>query len=302
MTREDAIRRAPVFTWEAAPRLEARLAEDTELLAARMQQAAASGDSSAQLAWGHMLLEGVGTARDPEAALRWFQLAARSGDAEAINMVGRCHELGWGAVRNTRIAAQAYRAAAETGHAWASFNLAMLMLVGDGAEGDKADILALLIRSARRGNAKAMSFIGRACEEGWRGAPKLESARRWYGRAARRGCFRGAFDLARHLMADGDTDGAVLWLRRSVDAAPSNFCAELGTYLAGHPDVRLREVAALAIERARTAPPVPEFRAAQSEIRSADGPKAPPSVLVRGRRSMGRALRALTGAQKSRRA
>jgi TPR repeat protein len=298
--REDAKPREVVFQWEPAPQHEARLAGDPALLAERMRQAAVNGDVSAQIGLGHMLLEGHGEPRDADAALRWFQLAARTGHADAINMVGRCHELGWGTARNTRIAAQAYRAAAEQGNAWANFNLAMLMLARDGAEGDSGEILALLVRSARRGNAKALSFIGQGCEEGWRGTPKPNTARRWYARGARRGCFRASFNFARHLMADGDTDGAVRWLRRSVEAAPGNFCAELGAYLQGHPDARLREIAAMAYERADAKPMPAQATVPASEIPLSSRPKATPTVLARGRRSMSRALRALTGASRPR--
>ncbi len=252
--RDEAAPAKAVFTWEAAPHYEAHLAGDPAFLGTRMQQAAVDGDVAAQLGWAHMLLEGHGTARDPEAAFRWFQLAARSGSAEAINMVGRCYELGWGTARNARMAAQCFRAASELGHAWASFNLAMMMLAGDGVEGERSEALTLLVRSARRGNAKAMNYIGEACEEGWLRSPKVLAARRWYLRAARRGCFRGAFNTARHLMAEGDLEGATRWLRRSIEWAPGSFCAELSTYLAGHAEPRLREISALARERAGSGP------------------------------------------------
>lgn len=294
MTRE------PVFTWETERQYEARLAGDPAFLATRMQQAAVGGDVKAQLGLAHMLLEGHGADRDPQAAFRWFQLASRSGHPDAINMVGRCHELGWGTVLNTRMAAQCYRAAGEMGHAWANFNLAMLMLARDGAEGEVSEVLALLVRSARRGNAKAMNLIGQAQEDGWHGRPKLAAARRWYTRAAERGCFRGAFNTARHLMADGNLDAAVRWLRRSLETAPSNFCAELGAYLEEHPQARLREIAALAFARARSAPP-PVLEARALEVPASPSPKAPPSVLARGRRSMRRALRGLIKVGKPRR-
>lgn len=302
MTSEEAIRREPVFVWEEKAQQDARLASDPAFLGERMRQAAVRGDVGAQLGWAHMLLEGHGTARDPEAAFRWFQLAARSGNVDAINMVGRCHEVGWGTARNTRMAAQGYRTAAEMGHAWASFNLAMLMLAHDGVESEKGEALALMVRAARRGNAKAMNFIGETREDGTHGAPKIAAARRWYARAARRGCFRGAFNLARHFMAEGNVERAVRWLERSVAAAPGNFCAELAAYLAQHPDIRVREVAARALERAQSAlmklaPDEPEF-----DIPAVTSPKAPASALERGRHSMGRALRVLTGVKRPRRA
>lgn len=289
---EDAVPREVVFVWDPDDRHDARLAKDPALLAERMRQAAVDGDVKAQLGFAHMLLEGYGTARDPEAALRWFQLASRAGSIDAINMIGRCHELGWGTAINTRMAAHCYRVAADMGHAWAQFNLASLMLCGDGVEGNRAEVLSLLVRSARRGNAKAMNLIGQACEEGWRGVPKIASARRWYARAARRGCFRGAFHTARHLSDDGNIEGAVFWLERSVAAAPGNFCAELGQYLADHPDARLRAVAEQALERARTAELPPEGL----------GPtpaKPPLGRHTRGGWSLRRAIRALMRAERA---
>ena len=296
--RENARSREVVFQWEPAAQHEARLAGDPVLLAARIRQAAVDGDVSAQIGLGHMLLEGHGTPRDADAALRWFQLAARVGHADAINMVGRCHELGWGTARNTRIAAQVYRVAADMGHAWAQFNLASLILECDEIEGDRAEVLSLLARSARRGNAKAMNLIGQACEEAWRGRAKIAAARRWYARAAARGCFRGAYNTARHLSDDGDIEKAVFWLERSVAVAPGNFCAELGAYLQGHPDARLREIAARALERAGERPALTEAPVPTSEIPLSPPPKTPPTVLARGRRSMSRALRALTRARR----
>jgi len=284
MTRE------PVFTWETVPHYEARLADNPALLAARMQQAAVGGDAKAQLGMAHMLLKGRGTECDPEAAFRWFQLAARSGHPDAINMVGRCHELGWGTPLNTRIAAQCYRAAGEMGHGWANFNLAMLMLERDGAEGETSEILALLVRSARRGNAKAMNLIGQACEDGWRGQPKLAAARRWYARAAKRGCFRGAFNTARHLMGVGDVDDAVRWLRRSIDAAPYSFCKELASYLSGHPDARLREIAALAREQTQADQEPPLAKVPLPEVMTARIPRAYSGLRSRIRRGVARAI------------
>ncbi len=293
---EEAASREAVFVWEGATQHRTRLANNPNFLADRMQRAAAAGDPQAQLGWAHMLLEGHGTERDPGAAFRWFQLAARSRNADAINMLGRCHELGWGTARNTQVAAHCYRAAAELGHAWASFNLAMLMLAQDGVEGEKSEVLSLLVRSARSGNAKAMNAIGQACEEGWRGSAKIMPARRWYIRAARRGCYMGAFNTARHLMDAGDADGAVLWLRQAVAWAPGGFCADLGSYLAEHRDSRLREVAALALERARSAPE----RLAVSAPEMAAKPTQKTPSTGRKRRSVDRMWRALTGGKRSR--
>lgn len=239
-----------IFVWQGKVSRKVRLAEDAAFAAGEVRKAAVSGDPAAQLSWGLMLLDGHGTPRDLDAAFKWIQLSARAGGRDAANMLGRCHELGWGTPISLTSAVRCYRAAAELGHAWAQFNLACLMLREDGVPGELAEALGMLARSARRGNAKAMNMLGRCCEEGWRGAPKPAAARRWYLRAARGGCFRGAFHTARHLIATGDIDRAAFWLRKSVSMAPADFCEELGAMLANHSDERLRAISRLAFEQA----------------------------------------------------
>src|SRR5690606_7783395 len=141
----------------------------------------------------------------------------------------------------------------DMGHAWAQFNLASLILhTGDG-DGSRDEALSLFVRAARGGNAKAMTIIGQACEEGWRAAPKPAAARRWYLRAARRGCVRSSVNGARLWMEEGDDDGAVVGLRRAIGAGPKRLWEELGDYLATHPEARLREVSAQAWAQARAA-------------------------------------------------
>jgi len=244
----------PLFVWQGSKDRATALAQDASVAAGHVRREALAGDAGAQLTLGLMLLDGHGVPRDTGAAFRWFQIAARSGNRDAINLMGRCHELGWGTSVNLALAAQCYRAAAEAKHDWAQFNLACLILREDGIPGDVSEALALLARSARGGNAKAMNLLGRCCEEGWRGRPKPASARRWYLRAARGGCFRGAFHTARHLIAAGDVDRAVTWLHRSIALAPADFCAELGARFHAHPDARLCAVSTLAYAQSQRAP------------------------------------------------
>lgn len=242
-----------IFAWQGSAIRKTRLAKDPVFAAEQVRKAALSGDAAAQLSWGLMLLDGHGTPRDLPAAFNWIQLSARAGTRDAINMLGRCHELGWGTDVNLTIAAHCYRAAAELKHPWAQFNLACLILREDGVPGELTEALTLLARAARQGNAKAMNMLGRCCEEGWRGAPKPAAARRWYLRAARGGCFRGAFHTARHLIADGEIDQAVGWLRQSIATAPADFCEELADVFATHPSERLRAISDFARAQAARA-------------------------------------------------
>ena len=79
---------------------------------------------------------------------------------------------------------------------------------------------------------------------------KLSSARRWYQRAAIRGCFRGQFHFARFLADEGDIDSAVHWVSASCNTAPLTFCREVGTMLAAHVNPRLASVGREALARA----------------------------------------------------
>lgn len=213
---------------------------------------AIAGNRRVQVTWGHMLLTGYGTERDPEAALRWFKHAARAGNIDGANLVGRCYELGLGTLADLAEAAGWYRIAADGGDPWASFNLACLLLKGEGVVPDLEGAMTLLMRSARRGNPKSMNLIGRSLEDGWRGRVDLAAARRWYSRAARGGCFRGQYHTARFLLQDGDIDGAAIWLEKSIRSAPADFCSDIVRLLEGHAHLRIRDLVRIARERANT--------------------------------------------------
>ncbi|WP_052699182.1 tetratricopeptide repeat protein [Hyphomicrobium sp. 99] len=216
--------------------------------AARLaRDGALKGSIASQCAWAHMLLNGHGTERDPDAAFRWFEIAAREGDPAALNMLGRCYERGWGVPVDFAEAARSYRLAADKQDHWAQFNLANLLVKGVGVARDYRAALALLLRSARRDNAKAMNMLGRFREEGWDVQAKPSSAMRWYRRAAERGCFRGQFHLSRYLCRAGRIDEAVEWLTKSLATAPDDFVREVVAVLRTSTIAEIRQVV-LAIE------------------------------------------------------
>ncbi|HET6388558.1 tetratricopeptide repeat protein [Hyphomicrobium sp.] len=223
------------------------------LEAARLaREGALKGSVESQCAWGHMLLTGHGTERDPEAAFRWFQIAAREGDAAALNMLGRCYERGWGVTLDFVEAARCYQRAADKSDHWAQFNLACLLVSGAGVARDYSAALTLLLNSARAGNAKAMNMLGRFREEGWGGVEaKPHSAMQWYYRAANRGCFRGQFHFSRYLCREGRIGEAVLWLTKSLAAAPDDFVREAVEMLRNSTITEIRQ-AALTFEKGRT--------------------------------------------------
>ncbi len=230
--------------------IRARLAESPEEAVRVAYAAAVGGSHAAQVTYGQMLLDGRGTTRDLPGAFRWFGIAAKAGDVDGMNMLGRCHELGWGTPIDRGEARACYQRAAAKDHAWAQFNLAVMLLEDEGTPGAVATALTLLVRSARQGNAKAMNMIGRYREFGWAGRINIASAIRWYGRAAKGGCFRGAAHSARFLLEQGKIDQALTWYRRSAEAAPADFCRDLATQLLKTQHLGLHEVGRLALRRA----------------------------------------------------
>lgn len=226
------------------------LTESPDKAARWIYAAATYGDIDAQLYWAQMQLDGYGTKRDPGGAFRWFAIAAKSNRPDAVNMLGRCYERGWGVAADLAEAARLYRDASRKDDHWGHFNLGHLLLEGGGVPRDERTALSLFVRAARQGNPKAMGMIGRYCEDGWRGRVRPAAAIRWYRRAAERGCFRGKFDLGRLLFVGGSTEEATQWLQDSLDTAPSGFCKDAATLLAGHADPQLRRLGVLALQRA----------------------------------------------------
>lgn len=176
--------------WRAA------LTESPETAARWVYSAAVYGDIDAQLTYAQMLLDGHGMARDSAAAYRWFEIAARSNRADALNLLGRCHELGWGAAVDISIAAQKYRSAAEQSYDWAQFNLACLLLDGQGIARDPDEALALLSAAAAQGHVKSLNMIGLCHENGWGCPPDAKAASHWFHRAAEAGDSAGNTALA----------------------------------------------------------------------------------------------------------
>jgi hypothetical protein len=157
-------------------------------------------------------------------------------------MVGRCLENGWGAVASPGEAARWYRRAADAGLAWAQYNLAHLLLDGNGLKRDAAAALQWYRRAAGQGHVRAMNLVGRCLERGWGCACDPAQARAWYARSAAGGYFRGQFNHAGCLAADGDLEAAVEVFTAALASAPvANRCVMAEALLATD-EPRLRDL------------------------------------------------------------
>lgn len=209
-----------------------------------VKAAANCGFAEAQVRLGRMLLEGNGIPRDAEAAFACFQSASGGGDADAHNMLGRCSENGWGTPKDYAKAAHHYRIASDAGLDWAHYNLGHMLLSGSGIARDRDAAFACYAKAAANGHVRAMNLLGRCYEEGWGVTPDHASARNWYRRSAFGGYFRGAYNYADMIAAEGCIHNAARWFRCALDAAPQPTRDVMLRALSRRPEPVLREVAA----------------------------------------------------------
>lgn len=205
--------------------------------------AAANGNLDAQARLGQILLDGRGIQRDPSLALRWFAIAADAGHVAARNMLGRCWQMGWGCAIDLACAARHYRMAATQGDDWGCYNYANMLAKGWGVACDRAAALAYYQRAAANGHAKAMNLVGRFHEEGWEVPQDLDIAFDWYQRSALAGDFRGQCSYASQLVARGNLQEALLWLRRAMTTATAPFLQTMASALLSSPHPPLHELA-----------------------------------------------------------
>jgi TPR repeat protein len=219
--------RVAALTMMSPTELAALLSGDPYEAAPWVEAAAACGIAEAQVRLGRMLLEGHGVAKDERAAFACFLCAAASGDREAKNMLGRCYENGWGTARDMTRAAENFRAAAEGGLDWAQYNLGHLLLDGTGVARDPNEAFLWYMRAAGQGHVRAMNLVARCYEQRWGVGRDAAAARVWYRRSAEGGYFRGAYNYATILAAEGCVTAAAMWFERAVADAPPTTRANI---------------------------------------------------------------------------
>jgi TPR repeat protein len=213
--------------------LHAMLSGDPADAAPWVELAATHGLPEAQVRWGRMLLEGTGVAKDATKALGWFKAAARSGDADAMNMAGRCHENGWGTAVDTAAAVVWYRKSAEAGHDWGEYNYANMLFDGIGIAADPAQAMLWYLKAAGKGHSRAMNQAARCYEEGWGVTRDHAAAAGWYRQSAETGYFRGQYNYATLLGAEGRIEEAVIWFWKAAETGTLDIRRRIGRDLLG---------------------------------------------------------------------
>ncbi len=245
--------RLQILTTLPPDHLRTLLAGDPARAGPWVHAAAEAGLPEGQVRYGRMLLDGAGVNKNEAGAYGWFRLAAERGDAEAQNMVGRCFENGWGVAADPAAAAHWFALAAEQGHAWARYNLGHLYLDGLGVERDARRAFDLYRLAAEAGHPRAMNLLARCFEEGWGVEADAQAARDWCRRSAEGGYFRGQYNFATLLLAEGRTEAAIDWLEKALAGAPPQSRSEMARRLAMSPAPDIQAVAHRAMRGVKAA-------------------------------------------------
>ncbi|MFO0564146.1 MAG: tetratricopeptide repeat protein [Polyangiaceae bacterium] len=150
--------------------------------------------------------EAIWLGRDSKRAKEAVALAKRAGnEPRALHLLGLFAFHGFGQKKNLGESLAYQRQAAEGGHADAMFEVYAMMAQGLGCTADPKAALEWCERSARAGNARAMSNLGGFYATGNQGLPlDPEESVRWYDRAARAGHGRAAATLGiMHALGSG---------------------------------------------------------------------------------------------------
>lgn len=232
-----------------ARQMEQLLAGPPEAAATTLHAAAQGGVVQAQLVYGQWLLDGYGVMPDAAQAYEWFRHASREGEPMALNMLGQCHAHGWGVPENPVMAAYWFRLAALGGLDWGMYNYATALALGLGTDINREAALTWFRQAAALGHAKSMNMIGSFYEDGWVVMQNGQEALDWYRQAALAGDFRGQFNLARLLLARGQTPTALQWLACVPETATPAFIRQATTWLQNQfPELPLPQSLALAAQ------------------------------------------------------
>ena len=207
-----------------------------------MQAAARLGNTDAQTALGQWLLHGHGLPRDHQQAFVWFNQAAEQGHAHGMNMAGRCLANGWGTPVDLVAAVRWYRLAAHKDLDLGMYNYANQLASGKGVQQDHRAALGWYRLAADMGHAKSMTKMGRYYEDGLVVPRDMDAAFLCYQDGAQGGDFRGQFNLAGMLAAQGDMAEALQWLRKVPLTATPGFKAEAGRTLLESPYPEFRRI------------------------------------------------------------
>jgi TPR repeat protein len=195
-----------------------------------LQKKADAGDANAQYTLGRAYESGHGLPQRADQATIWYRKAAEQGNEKAENSLGVLYWFGNGVEKDKAESIRWYRRAARQGNATAMFNLGAAYYNGEGVSINDTQAYAWFLLSSEAGNAsgqeaakrsegehgpngvnEACVAVGRMYEKGQDLPKSLESAARWYRKAAERGYPEGAISLAALYLNASDYGQARPW-------------------------------------------------------------------------------------------
>ena len=184
---------------------------------------------------GYLLLEGFGTAKDEEQAVRWYKKAADKGLAAGMYQLGTVYADGRGVKKDDEEAVRWFKKAAEKGLAAGMNELGTIYVNGRGVKKDDEEAVRWYWKAADKGETWAMVALGSMYAEG-RGVKKDdEEAVSWFKKAADKG-EAGAMHNLGWMYQNGrgvpkDKDAAIAWYKKAAalgNEAAKKRLAELG--------------------------------------------------------------------------
>ncbi|MBI2740031.1 MAG: SEL1-like repeat protein [Rhodospirillales bacterium] len=145
-----------------------------------VRERANAEDVAAMEELARRLVQGIGVAKDQQAAAGWLLRAAQRGSVQSAFNVGVMYERGFVVERDSTKAIEWYRKAAEAGVPMAKHNLALLLRDGKGAPRNGKEAVELLRSAARQGMAASMFTLGDIYERGDEGLKDPAIALAWF--------------------------------------------------------------------------------------------------------------------------
>lgn len=210
------------------------VAKDTDAAIGWLQKAAAQDCPPAQAQFGLVLETGAGTATNLVEAVRLYQLAAKAGNAFGQTQLGKLHRSGRGVAKDEAEAARLFRLAAESGDANAQFQLAFCLFEGTSGAPDKTNAFAWALKAARQGLRAAQYQVGWYYREGHGVAKNDAEAIHWCRLAAENGFPLGQLEMG-HRFENGrgvekNLQVAADWYRKAADQGSSQAEGSLGYF------------------------------------------------------------------------
>lgn len=145
-----------------------------------VRERANADDVTAMEELARRLVQGIGVAKDQQAAAGWLMRAAQRGSAQSAFNVGVMYERGFVVERDSSKAIEWYRKSAEANVPMAKHNLALLLRDGKGAPRNGKEAVELLRSAARQGMAASMFTLGDIYERGDEGLKDPAIALAWF--------------------------------------------------------------------------------------------------------------------------